>query len=571
MPATLHARSLTVTRGPALVFDQLDLTVAPGMRIGLVGPNGSGKSTLLGALANSVTIDAGSVTLDPPTASIGALAQEPERRVDETALDFLRRRSGVADAEVELTDATDALAAAEAGSDDRYDRALQRWLALGAADLEARIGQVWADLGLAARLLDQPMTSLSGGEAARVGLAALQLSRHDLYLLDEPTNDLDLDGLARLEAWVDETEAGLVVVSHDRTFLANVVTDVLELDEFSHRGTLFGGGWDAYVTERATARQLAQERYDRYDDQRRSLEQRAQRQREWASQGRAKVRKSGETDKHIRNFKIDQTEQLAAKSARTMKALERLEEVDKPYVPWELRFEIASAERSGDVVARLEGATVRRGSFTLGPVDLEIGVGERIAVVGANGSGKSTLVQTLLGRLQPEAGRAHLGPSVVVGEIEQARTQLDSLTEGAAASSRSVYPFGQAFAEAVGWTTTESRSLLAKFGLGAEHVARPASSLSPGERTRAVLALLAARGANLLVLDEPTNHLDLPAIEQLEQALDSFAGTIILVSHDRALLEHVRLTRTLTVRNGTVLDDAVVNKAVLDERPPGDA
>jgi len=542
--APLRARDLTVVRGPATVLDAVDLVVPAGQRIGLVGPNGVGKTTLLRALAGLVRLERGRVERTPPTATVGYLEQEPSRSTAESVSAFLARRTGVEQAGRELEAATGALARHIAGADDRYSVALEHWLALGGADLEARIGQVWADLGLSARLLDQPTAVLSGGEAARAGLAALLLSRFDVFLLDEPTNDLDLDGLARLERWVAELSAGVVLVSHDRTFLARTVTDVLELDEFTHRATQFSGGWAAYLAEREAAQRHAWERYAAYDAQRKGLAERAQREREWASQGLAKVRTSDEPDKHIRHFRKNQTEQLAGRTARTERAMERLEAVDKPRRSWQLQLIVGSPGRSGDVVARLCGATMARSSFTLGPIDVLIGAGERIAVVGANGSGKTTLLDVLLGRLAPDTGTAQLGAGVVVGNVMQTRHQLDASV-----------PLLRSYQDATGMDASEARNLLAKFGLVAEHVTRTADSLSPGERTRATLAILMANGANVLVLDEPTNHLDLPAIEQLELALDAFAGTVLLVTHDRALLERVRLTRTIELAAGRIVRD----------------
>ena len=541
MSATLTLHRATVVRGATPVLDAVDVLVTPGKRIGVVGPNGVGKSTLLAACAGALPLDAGERRLSPPRATVGWLHQEPERS-DETVRDQLHRRTGVAAAQLELDLAAEALAADPAGAAERYDAALHTWLALGAGDLDARIGAVAADLGLTTRLLDRPTSQLSGGEAARVGLAALLLSRFDVYLLDEPTNDLDLDGLARLEDWVLGLTAGVLLVSHDRRFLDRVVTDVVELDEFTHGATTYGGGWQAYLDERALARQHAWERYEEYDVQRRALAGRAQRQREWAQQGRAKVRRSDEPDKFIRAYKLDQTEQLAGKAAQTQRAIDRLEVVDKPREPWQLRLDVPHAGRSGDVVARLVGATVERPGFTLGPIDLLVEYGDRVALVGHNGSGKSTLIDTILGRVQPTAGTARLGSGVVVGEIEQVRGQL----EGAATLLR-------AFTDATGMQVGDARTLLAKFGLVGDHVERPTSSLSPGERTRAALALLMANGANLLVLDEPTNHLDLPAIEQLEQALATFEGTVVLVTHDRELLDRVQLTRMIELRDGTVV------------------
>jgi ATPase subunit of ABC transporter with duplicated ATPase domains len=542
VPASLIARSVTVSRGPLLVLDSIDLTLAPGHRVGLVGPNGVGKSTLLATLAGDVEPDRGSVAAAPPSATVGLLPQEPQRS-DETVAAFLGRRTGVTGAQHDLDAATDELAVGRPGADDRYSLALERWLSLGAADLDARIGVVWSELGLSELLLGQSTASLSGGEAARCSLASLLLSRFDVFLLDEPTNDLDLDGLDRLESWMLGVEASMLLVSHDRSLLERVITDVYEIDHHTHRGRWYSGGWASYLDERERARRQARERYDEFDAKRRSLAQRAQREREWAQQGLARVARTDEPDKNIRAFKIDQTEQLAGRAARTERAIDRLEEVEEPRDPWELRLSIPDAGRSGDVVARAVHAVAEVGSFRLGPVDLSVHLGDRVAVVGPNGSGKSTLLAVLLGRLEPVEGTSEVGSNVVVGEIEQARLRFvggGSLLDN--------------FMEETGLTVPDARRLLAKFDLGSDDVTRAASSLSPGERTRASLALLMANGANLLVLDEPTNHLDLEAIEQLEQALDTFAGTVLLVTHDRSMLDRVSITRTLDVVEGEVTE-----------------
>jgi ATPase subunit of ABC transporter with duplicated ATPase domains len=403
---------------------------------------------------------------------------------------------------------------------------------------------VTADLGLLVPL-DTPMTALSGGQAARAGLASLLLSRYDVFLLDEPTNDLDLDGLDRLERFVAGLRAGVVVVSHDREFLARTVDRVVELDLAQQQVSVFGGGYGAYLEERERARRHAREEYEEYAERVDQLSERARTQRAWMDKGvRNALRKSTDNDKIGRKKRAETTEKQAAKARQTERLIERLDVVDEPRKEWRLQMEIAVAPRAGAVVATTRGVVVRRGSFTLGPVDLQVDWADRVAVTGPNGSGKSTLLAVLLGRLAPDEGTASLGPGVVVGEVDQAR----SLFQGDA-------PLLRAFGDLVSaWTEAEVRTLLAKYGLRADHVLRAVGSLSPGERTRAALALLQARGVNLLVLDEPTNHLDLPAIEQLEQALDSFPGTLLLVSHDRRLLEAVRVTRRLHVDAGTVTE-----------------
>jgi ATPase subunit of ABC transporter with duplicated ATPase domains len=376
-----------------------------------------------------------------------------------------------------------------------------------------------------------------------VGLAALLLSRYDVLLLDEPTNDLDLAGLDQLERFVDGARAGIVVVSHDREFLARTVTRVVELDLAQQLVRVHDGGYDAYLVERDVARRHAREEYDEYADTKAGLEARARMQRNWMAKGvRDSIKKSKDGDKHIKAANRASSEKQAAKAKQTDRRLERLEVVEEPRKEWELRLEIATAPRAGAVVATLRGAVVRRGGFTLGPVDLQVDWGDRVAITGTNGSGKSTLLGALLGRVPLDEGTASLGPAVLIGEIDQARGRFFGPEQLIDAFS----------AEVPDWPTSEVRTLLAKFGLAAEHVLRPAETLSPGERTRAALALLQARGINVLVLDEPTNHLDLPAIEQLEEALAAYTGTLLLVTHDRRMLESVQTTRRLDVVDGTV-------------------
>jgi ATPase subunit of ABC transporter with duplicated ATPase domains len=533
---TLIARDVVKAHGDGTVLGGVSVTVAPGDVLGVIGPNGAGKSTLLRILAGVDPPDRGTVTLTAGTA--GYLPQEPDRAPGETLEAYLARRTGVAAAAVRVDAATAGMAAGEAGADAAYSHALEEWLALGGADLEPRAETVCRELGLDPALLAQETTTLSGGEAARASLAAILLSRFGVLLLDEPTNDLDFDGLGRLERFVANRPGGAVIVSHDRAFLERTVTRVLELDEIAHTAAEFGGGWAGYLELRATAARHAEERYESYTSERDRLADRASRQRQWSETGvrRARASIGDEPDKNVRRARTERSEKQAAKVKATEKAIERLDEVDKPWRRWELQLRFGGGERSGEITARLEQAVVRRGPFTLGPVDVELAWGERVALVGPNGSGKTTLVEALLGRVPLAAGSRWVGPGVRIGELDQARRAFagaGALIDG--------------FVGRSGMAVQEARSLLAKFGLGDDAVRRGSSTLSPGERTRASLALLMASGANWLVLDEPTNHLDLPAIEQLETALGAFDGTLLLVTHDRRLLEAVHLDRTVAV------------------------
>jgi ATPase subunit of ABC transporter with duplicated ATPase domains len=291
------------------------------------------------------------------------------------------------------------------------------------------------------------------------------------------------------------------------------VTRIVEFQEGRGRLREWVGGWSEYEAARGRARANQYRRFEEAEGRRRGAEALLRERR-----GQARVF-GGDADRRG-------TQALRSKVRQSERALERVDEVEKPFEPWRLRLELEPVVRSGDIVVRLEGAVVERGSFRLGPIELDLRWGDRVALSGPNGSGKSTLLAALLGTVPLAAGCRTIGRGVVVGELDQRRT----LFEGEE-------PLVSAVPALAGLPPEEARTLLAKFGLGAEHVLRPAGTLSPGERTRAALALLMARGVNCLVLDEATNHLDLPAIEELEAALVDFPGTVVLITHDRRLLE----------------------------------
>jgi ATPase subunit of ABC transporter with duplicated ATPase domains len=517
----LAARDLSKSYAAVQVLDRVSLTVSPGDRVGVVGPNGIGKSTLLRVLAGVEAPDRGEVVRG---GEVGYLPQEPQARPGESVLAYLARRTGLADAEEEM----DALASElveQPGLAQAYSDALERFLALGGGDFEPRARAVLADVGLTGRE-DEPVELLSGGEAARVALAAILLARFDVFLLDEPTNNLDFAGLDRLERFLDGLQGGAVIVSHDRAFLDRTVTRVLEFEGETRRVREYPGTWSDYAAARERARELQERAYGEYVSERTRFSELRQQRRMEA--------RSGDSTPNRR-----MTNALRGKVRQAERRLERLEEVEKPWTPWELQLELRAATRGSDDVVSLAGAVVELGPFRLGPVDLELRAGDRVAVVGRNGAGKSTLIGALLGQLPLAAGTRTVGRGTVFGDLDQAR--------GAFADDR---PLAETFAAATALADVDARTLLAKFALGADDVARPAASLSPGERTRATLALLQARGVNCLVLDEPTNHLDLEAIEQLEAALDGYDGALVVVSHDRRFLEGLSIDRTLELGSG---------------------
>jgi ATPase subunit of ABC transporter with duplicated ATPase domains len=517
----LSLSGVTKSFGAQLVLDNVSLALGPRSRIGLVGPNGIGKTTLLRLLAGMEQPDSGSVGREPETLLVGYLEQERELRRDETLLQYLARRTGVAAAETELDGLTRTLEH-DPGQADAYSAALERFLALGGADLEARARTICAELGLGVEL-GRPLTEVSGGEAGRAALASLLLSRFDVYLLDEPTNDLDLEGLERLEGFLEGLPGGVVVVSHDRAFLDAVVSRIAEIEPGKRTVREWAGGWSEYAAARDLDRRRAYDEFGRAQERQQELAELVRRR-----QGEAR---GGANMSYRRG-----THALMTKVRQAQRALERADAPEKPFEPWALRLELRAGERPGKVVAALERAVVVRGDFRLGPIDLDVGWGERVAVTGSNGSGKTTLIDALAGRVTLAAGRRVVGSRTEIGSIEQGRPVY-----------RGEQPLLVEFTARTGSSSEDARTLLAKFGLGADHLRRAADSLSPGERTRAHLAELQFRRVNLLLLDEPTNHLDLEAVEQLERALATWGGSLVVVSHDRRFLEAIEPTRTVAL------------------------
>ena len=394
---------------------------------------------------------------------------------------------------------------------------------------EGRVTRRPRDLTVRYLAQQRERPGLSGGQAARGALREIYDSDADVLLLDEPTNDLDFDGLGLLERFVARTPSSIVVVSHDRAFLERSVTRVVEFEPETRRVHEFSGSWADYERSRDAARRAHETAYAEYVRERDRFEALKRERQGQARKGSSRklARATGGSDRRA-------THALQSKVRAAERRLERLQEVEKPWQPWRLQLALTAARRGGDVAAALEGAVVERGGFRVGPVDVVLGHGDRLAIMGPNGSGKTTLIRALLGDLPLAAGTRTVGPATRFGVLEQDRALFDRDE-----------PLLAPFMERTGLKQTEARTLLAKFALRADELARAARSLSPGERTRATLALLAAQGANVLVLDEPTNHLDLEAIEELESALVGYEGTVVLVTHDRRFLERFEATRTL--------------------------
>ena len=521
----LIARGITRRHGARTVLEAVDITVSPRARIGLIGPNGSGKSTLLRILAGVEPADAGSVESRGAVGYVPQLATPDLRHL--TAADGILERIGVGPASRELDRRAAALDGTEPAAIEAHSEALERWMALGGADADARISRAAAELALDRELLARPLESLSGGQAARAGLAAVAAARFDVLLLDEPSNHLDADGLRRLSGLLRESQAAIVLVSHDRDLLAATVDEVVALERDRGGAIGYAGGWVAYERERDAAHRRAEAAYLDAIRRRAKLIEAEHEMRRRSAESAGRVGGRGrDADKNAREWVRARAAGVERRASRVATRADRDPIPDKPRDAPRLGLSLTAAERRGGPVVALEGAVVRRGEWRLGPLDVAVDPGGRILLDGANGAGKSSLLAALSGRLDLEAGRRRLAPGAAVGMLGQEREAPDGDTSVAAALARGA-----------GTTETDARTALASFGLGADVAERPWGSLSAGERTRAELTLLGARRVTCLLLDEPTNHLDVESLEILERALDGWPGALVVATHDGRLRE----------------------------------
>jgi ATP-binding cassette subfamily F protein 3 len=505
----IHVDKLKRQFGPRIVFEGLTFLIPRDARWGLVGPNGAGKTTLLRILSGEDAQDAGMVHR-AGTVRVGYLPQEVETVGEGSVLaTVLDGFSDLRRIEEQLEEQEHALSGLRPGDPEiekltmAYGALRHRFESMGGDLVEAKARTILSGLGVAEGRFHEPLKTLSGGWRMRVALARLLIAAPDLLLLDEPTNHLDLTAIDWLERFLDGWEGAFIVVSHDRYFLNRMVREIVELDR--GRLTEFVGGYDDYLEAREARKE--------------ATEQAAKQQ----------AREIARVTRFIERFRYKNTKAKQVQSR--IRALDKIEKIEAPSRAKRVRFGFPPSPRSGDVVVRAERVAKAFGAthvFTA--LDLLLRRGDRVALVGQNGAGKSTLLKMLSGRLQPDAGSLELGHNVFVQYYAQHQlealvpedTVLETLERVAEPGSR-----------------PRLRTLLGSFLFSGDDVDKPVGVLSGGEKARLALARLLIRPSNLMLLDEPTNHLDLQSREVLEEALDEYEGTLLVISHDRYFINRI--------------------------------
>jgi ATP-binding cassette subfamily F protein 3 len=523
----LGIHNLNKSYGIQPILKNINFNISAGERIGLIGANGSGKTTLMRILAGSEIPDSGNISATRSGLRIGYLAQGMDFPPESALRDALQLDSKTkTDPALEIESL--ALALSQTPNDStlqaRYDETLAQ---LSTLNLQPE--SILAPLGLASLPLETPIRHLSGGQKTRLMLARVLLEEPHLLLLDEPTNHLDIEMLEWLEGWLNHFQGAALIVSHDRAFLDNTVTSILELDSTTHAIRAYAGNYSDYLGHK----QKEQDRqYQEYHDQIEEIQKLHDAARHLRRISQFKVGGKADTrDKFAKGFFGDRTTHTARRALRIEGRIEKIlgeDRKDKPKQTWKMKLDFAQPDHQSKNALITEALSIGYAPEKplLENVNLFIRAGQRIVLTGPNGAGKTSFIRTITGRLPPLAGSFRLGGATQLGYMAQEQEALNP-NFSAVQTIQSVAAMNE----------TGTRNFLHYFLFKGDSALRPARELSFGERARLQLAALVAQGCNFLILDEPINHLDIPSRERFEEALENFKGAILAVVHDRSFIE----------------------------------
>jgi len=504
IPSVLTCENLAKSYGDFSVLSNISFSLKKGEKVGLVGSNGSGKSTLLKILAEIETPDKGSVITKSTIGYIPQEASNPNQKAEDFLLEY----------------------------DIQHSTSPQTLL-----------GKL--KFGISKNILQRPVGTLSGGEQQKLGVARIMLAPFDVLLLDEPTNNLDLPALKLLEDFIASSNKTFLIVSHDRAFLDRLAVKIIEIDKDTHGIHIYDGNYSEYEKERTLRIKREWQAYSNATKRKKQLQNAAEQKMQSASNLEQTIKdKRKQSSKITEKFHNTWLRTKAGKSTKRARILrdridrQGLEEVEKPKTRLPLKMSFDVGNRSGDKVFEMENIIVKKDSFKIGPINLAVQYGDRILILGSNGAGKTTLLNALLNTEEKTEGCVKKGSNVNTGYLPQKNTlnKDEKLID--------------VFREHVGLKESVGRKLLNRFSITGENIEKKIKDISPGMLSRFILAILMAQKPNCLILDEPSNHLDLEAIEELERALQRFAGTIIAVSHDRRFIENLNVTKTYLLQNG---------------------
>lgn len=483
MPKTiLSCKNISYSYGEDEILHDISFSIASGQVLALVGSNGVGKTTLLKILLGKIKPDSGSVTL-AKNVNIAYIPQE-------IAIEDINKKVGEYLVNVQ-----------------QFELAI---------------------LNLPFDILDRNISTLSGGEKSKINLLKLNQIESDLYVLDEPTNNLDAHALDFLENVIkkNRNKASFIIVSHDRQLLENTTDKIIEIDSHTRSSETYPGPFSNYITLRKKKIENMWKEYSDYLETKRKLEASLQEKKQWSVEG-DKGPKIVDKDKFARGIVRDWSTSILGKSVKNaQEKLDTLEKVEKPKETVAVNYSIEAENRSGDIVFDLAGVEKTLGNKKIGPIDLNIQYGDILAILGDNGSGKTTLLKMLMDKITPDSGTIRKGSGLNIGYLPQ-ESEIDD---------KSVL---EKVKEISGENESEFRKLLHHLGITKDEMKKSKKELSPGERSRFVLALLIAQKPNCLILDEPTNHLDIYALDFLEEAIKTYEGTVIIVTHDRYFLSRI--------------------------------